>query len=179
MAKTTFAGPVISKKGFIQTGPANVVDADSSISLTVDSHAGKIVHNDAAGAVTYTLPATNATADSGIAGPDADLTNLNNVGAKFTIVNSITKTGDLVVQVANATDVMTGMATIVDTDTSDNMEGFMTASTSDTITLNGSTTGGVTHARIECTVLASGKYAVEVFTGGTGDLATPFSAAVS
>jgi hypothetical protein len=41
MAKTTFAGPVISKKGFINTGPANVVDADSSISLTVDSHAGK------------------------------------------------------------------------------------------------------------------------------------------
>ena len=179
MAKTTFAGPVISKKGFINTGPANVVDADSSISLTVDSHAGKIIHNDAAGAVTYTLPATNANADSGIAGPDADLTNLNNVGAKFTIINSITKTGDLVVQVANATDVMTGMATIVDTDTSDNMEGFVTAAASDTITLNGSTTGGVTHARIECTVLASGKYAVEVFTGGTGDLATPFSAAVS
>jgi len=179
MAKTTFAGPVISKKGFINTGPANVVDADSSISLTVDSHAGKIIHNDAAGAVTYTLPATNANADSGIAGPDADLTNLNNVGAKFTIINSITKTGDLVVQVANATDVMTGMATIVDTDSSDNMEGFVTAAASDTITLNGSTTGGVTHARIECTVLASGKYAVEVFTGGTGDLATPFSAAVS
>ena len=179
MAKTTFAGPVISKKGFINTGPANVVDADSSISLTVDSHAGKIIHNDAAGAVTYTLPATNANADSGIAGPDADLTNLNNVGAKFTIINSITKTGDLVVQVANATDVMTGMATIVDTDSSDNMEGFVTAAASDSITLNGSTTGGVTHARIECTVLASGKYAVEVFTGGTGDLATPFSAAVS
>ena len=179
MAKTTFAGPVISKKGFINTGPANVVDADSSISLTVDSHAGKIIHNDAAGAVTYTLPATNANADSGIAGPDADLTNLNNVGAKFTIINSITKTGDLVVQVANATDVMTGMATIVDTDSSDNMEGFVTAAASDTITLNGSTTGGVTHARIECTVLASGKYAVEVFTGGTGNLATPFSAAVS
>ena len=34
----------------------------------------------------------------------------------------------------------------------DNTEGFMTASTSDTITLNGSTTGGVTHATIECTV---------------------------
>ena len=179
MAKTTFAGPVISKKGFINTGPANVVDADSSISLTVDSHAGKIIHNDAAGAVTYTLPATNANADSGIAGPDADLTNLNNVGAKFTIINSITKTGDLVVQVANATDVMTGTAIMVDTDTNDNTEGFMTAAASDTITLNGSTTGGVTHARIECTVLASGKYAVEVFTGGTGNLATPFSAAVS
>ena len=179
MANTTFQGPVTSKAGFITTGPANVVDADSSISLTVASHSGKIVHNDAAGAVTYTLPATNANSDSAVAGPGADLNNLSNVGAKFTIVNSITKTGDLVVQVANATDVMTGVATIVDTDSSDNMEGFMTAAASDTITLNGSTTGGVTHATIECTVLASGKWKVSVVTGGTGNLATPFSAAVS
>ena len=179
MANTTFQGPVTSKNGFITTGPANVVDADSSVSLTVATHSGRIVHNDAAGAVTYTLPAVNANADSAVAGPGADLNNLSNVGAKFTIVSSITKTGSLIVQVANATDVMTGTAIIVDTDTNDNTEGFMTASTSDTITLNGSTTGGVTHASIECTVLASGKWLVSVVTGGTGDLATPFSAAVS
>mgnify|MGYP005713371537 CR=1 FL=1 len=37
MANTTFQGPVTSKAGFITTGPANVVDADSSISLTVAS----------------------------------------------------------------------------------------------------------------------------------------------
>ena len=43
MATTTFQGPVISKKGFYNTGPSNVVDADSSTSLTVASHAGKIV----------------------------------------------------------------------------------------------------------------------------------------
>ena len=101
MANTTFQGPVTSKAGFITTGPANVVDADSSVSLTVATHAGKIVHNDAAGAVTYTLPATNANADSAVAGPGADLNNLSNVGAKFTIVSSITKTGSLIVQVAN------------------------------------------------------------------------------
>ena len=107
MANTTFQGPVTSKNGFITTGPANVVDADSSVSLTVATHSGRIVHNDAAGAVTYTLPATNANSDSAVAGPGADLNNLSNVGAKFEIFSSITKTGDLVVQVANATDVMT------------------------------------------------------------------------
>ena len=42
MATTTFQGPVISKKGFYNTGPSNVVDADSSTSLTVASHAGKL-----------------------------------------------------------------------------------------------------------------------------------------
>ena len=177
MANTTFQGPVISKKGFYNTGPANVIDADSSTSLTVATHAGRIVHNDAAGAVTYTLPAVNATADSGISGPGPSLDNLSNVGATFTIINSITKTGDLVVQVANSTDVMSGGAFYID-DSSDNVVGFETVAASDTITLNGGTTGGLTHATIVCTVLATGLWKVSVDTGGTGNLATPFSAAV-
>ena len=178
MANTTFQGPVISKKGFYNTGPANVIDADSSTSLTVATHAGRIVHNDAAGAVTYTLPAVNATADSAVAGPGPDINNLNNVGATFTIINSITKTGDLVVQVANSTDVMSGGAFYID-DTSDNVVGFETVAASDTITLNGGTTGGVTYAKIVCTVLASGTWSVSVHTGCTGSPATCFSAAVS
>ena len=177
MANTTFQGPVISKKGFYNTGPANVIDADSSTSLTVATHAGRIVHNDAAGAVTYTLPAVNATADSGVSGPGPDLNNANNVGATFTIINSITKTGDLVVQVANSTDVMSGGAFYID-DTTDNVVGFETVAASDTITLDGSTTGGITYAKIVCTVLASGTWSVSVHTGCTGTPATCFSAAV-
>ena len=178
MANTTFQGPVTSKAGFITTGPANVVDADSSVSLTVATHSGKIVHNDAAGAVTYTLPATTANSDSAVAGPGADLNNLSNVGAKFEIFASTTKTGNLVVQVATATDVMIGSASFIDA-TSDNMVGFETAAASDTITLNGTDTGGVTFAKIECTVIASGKWKVDVISGCTGTPATPFSAAVS
>jgi hypothetical protein len=80
MANTTFQGPVISKSGFITTGPANVVDADASVALTVATHAGRIVHNNAAGAVTYTLPAINANSDSASAGPGADPNNLSNIG---------------------------------------------------------------------------------------------------
>ncbi len=178
MANTTFQGPVISKKGFYNTGPANVIDADSSTSLTVATHAGRIVHNDAAGAVTYTLPAVNATADSAVAGPGPDLNNLNNVGATFTIINSITKTGSLIVQVANSTDVMSGSAVYID-DTNDNVVGFETVATSDTITLNGTDTGGVTYAKIICTVLGTGLWSVSVHTGCTGSPATCFSAAVS
>ena len=177
MANTTFQGPVISKKGFYNTGPANVIDADSSTSLTVATHAGRIVHNDAAGAVTYTLPAVNATADSGIAGPGPSLDNLSNVGATFTIINSITKTGSLIVQVANSTDVMSGGAFFID-DSSDNVVGFETVAASDTITLNGDTTGGVTYAKIICTVLGTGLWSVSVHTGCTGSPATCFSAAV-
>jgi len=178
MANTTFQGPVTSKSGFITTGPANVVDADSSTSLTVASHAGRIVHNNAAGAVTYTLPAINANSDSAVAGPGADPNNLSNIGATFEIFASITKTGSLIVQVANANDVMVGGAKFID-DTSDNMVGFETASTSDTITLNGSTTGGVTFSKITCTAISSTQWKVDVESGCTGSPATPFSAAVS
>ena len=106
------------------------------------------------------------------------MNNTNNIGATFEIFNSITKTGDLVVQVANSTDVMSGGALFID-DSSDNVVGFETVSASDTITLNGSTTGGVTFSKIVCTVLASGKWKVDVVSGCTGTPATPFSAAVS
>jgi hypothetical protein len=114
MANTTFQGPVISKNGFYNTGPGNVLDADASVSLTVGTHAGKIVHNDAVGAVTYTLPAINANADSAVAGPGADLNNLNNIGATFEIFASVTKTGSLIVKVANSNDVMVGSAIFID-----------------------------------------------------------------
>ena len=178
MANTTFQGPVISKNGFVNTGPGNVVDADASISLTVASHAGKIVHNDAADAVTYTLPAINANADSAVAGPGAALNNQSNIGATFEIFSSITKTGNLVVQVANANDVMVGSASFID-DTSDNMVGFETVAASDTITLNGGTQGGVTFSKIVCTAISSTQWKVDVISGCTGTPATPFSAAVS
>jgi len=88
MANTTFQGPVISKNGFYNTGPGNVVDADANTSLTVASHAGRIVLNDAAGAVTYTLPAINANSDSAVAGPGSDLNNLSNIGSTFEIFSS-------------------------------------------------------------------------------------------
>ena len=177
MANTTFQGPVTSKNGFITTGPANVVDADASVALTVATHSGRIVHNNAAGAVTYTLPAINANSDSAVAGPGADLNNLSNIGASFEIFVSITKTGDLIVQVANTNDVMVGGAKFID-DTSDNMVGFETVAASDTITLNGTTTGGVTFAKITCTVISSTQWKVDVESGCTGTPATPFSAAV-
>ena len=177
MATSTFSGPVVSKSGFYTTGPATVITKNTSTALTVADHAGKIVYNSAAGAVTYTLPAINATADSNVAGPGADYNNANNIGAKFTIWSDTTKTGSLVVQVANTTDVMSGRAIFLD-DTAANVVGFNTSASSDTITLNGTTTGGVTPNIIECVALASGVWAVNVNSSNTGTPATPFSAAV-
>ena len=59
------------------------------------------------------------------------------------------------------------------------MVGFETAWTSDTITLNGSTTDGVTFSKITCTAISSTQWKVDVESGCTGSPAAPFSAAVS
>ena len=180
MAKTTFQGPVKSINGFQGVGTGNSVSIGAgATSLTVDTHAGRMLYHNVAGAATLTLPAINSSSDSGVAGPGNDPNSANNLGASFEIYIGTTKTGSFILQVANANDTMTGNAIIVDTDTNDNAEGFMTAAASDTITLNGSTTGGVTFAKIECTVIASGKWKVDVISGCTGTPATPFSAAVS
>jgi hypothetical protein len=55
---------------------------------------------------------------------------------------------------------------------------FSTATASDTITLSGTTTGGVGGATIIATVVGANRYKVNVVSGATGAVATPFSAAV-
>ena len=56
---------------------------------------------------------------------------------------------------------------------------FYTAATSDTITLDGSTKGGLKGWRVTCTDMAADTWAVMVMSEASGTEATPFSAAVS
>ena len=176
MAKTTFQGPVKSINGFQGVGTGNSVSIGAgATSLTVDTHAGRMLYHNVAGAATLTLPAINSSSDSGVAGPGNDPNSANNLGASFEIYIGEDKTGSFILQVANANDTMTGNAIIVDTDTNDNAEGFMTAAASDTITLNGSTQGGLEGSIIVVTAIADNKYAVEGITLGSGTLVTPFA----
>jgi hypothetical protein len=81
MAKTTFSGPVISKNGFVNTGPDMAISLTADTTLTVATHAGKILLcNDADGK--FTLPSINVNSNGGTAG-DNDFNNLNNIGASF------------------------------------------------------------------------------------------------
>ena len=56
---------------------------------------------------------------------------------------------------------------------------FETAATDDTITFNGSTTGGIAGATVELQDVATGFWSVRVIGAATGTEATPFSATVS
>jgi hypothetical protein len=57
--------------------------------------------------------------------------------------------------------------------------GYATAASSDTITLDGTTTGGFAGDVIEIIDAIAGTYLVTVLTKATGTEATPFSATVS
>ena len=81
MAKTTFAGPVRSLGGFINAGSAGVVSLTADTSLTVASHAGRLLlTNDADGK--FTLPSIDVTTPTDATDPNQ----LNNLGATFTFL---------------------------------------------------------------------------------------------
>lgn len=139
--------------------PINITAA--TLSLLAGTHGDATITANRAAGITFTLPAASGS------------------GAYFRIVVGTTVTSNsLKVQVANATDVMTGTA-IFGQDAADTAVLFETAATSDTITLNGSTTGGIKGDIIELEDVSSGLWSVKVIGSATGTEATPFSAAVS
>ena len=65
------------------------------------------------------------------------------------------------------------------TTSSDNLIGFTTSATSDRISLNGTTLGGVIGAWYEVVDVKTGFFAVRGQSPATGTYATPFSASVT
>lgn len=132
----------------------------STLSITAAAHAGHTIVSDLAATQTFTLPAATGS------------------GNRYKVVVNTTKTGDLVIQVANATDIMKGTATLL-ADGGDTVVAFATAADSDTVTLNGTTTGGIAGASVDLIDIKSGVWHVNVKSDASGTEATPFSAAVS
>lgn len=131
----------------------------ASFTLDRKIHQDTIVNLSASGGMTVTLPQSLGTGD---------------VYRLFVRTNLTTS--NYVVQVANATDVIQG-AVMVSTD----IAGVTcpATATSDTITMSGSTTGGVLGSYIELRDVATGFWMVTGSLVSTGAEATPFSAAVS
>jgi hypothetical protein len=143
----------------LATTPVAVTGA--TLTITPDVHAGRTIVINAAAGCAVTLP--NATGTGSV--------------YRFVIGTTITS-NSTTIKVNNATDVMSGRAYVI-SDNSAAVLGYATASTSDTITLNGSTLGGIIGDHIEIIDAIAGTYTVRVFTAGTGTEATPFSATVS
>jgi len=71
---------------------------------------------------------------------------------------------------------MSGVCFAVDSTGADVATAFMTSATSDKVTLNITTTGGLGGDTVEAYDSASGVWTVRVFINGSGTLATPFAA---
>ena len=171
MAQTTFSGPVKSLAGFISAGVSNSVTTAVGATLNVASFAGKQIYYTSTATATFTLPAVNTSSPSDVTDPNQS----NNYGAAFEFVLSTTVTGNFIVKLANASYTMVVPA-ILGSGTTALV--FSTATASDTITLSGTTTGGVGGASVKATVIGANRYKVEVVSGATGAVATPFSATV-
>lgn len=135
-----------------------VNEITAATTLTRDAYAGRTtVLNSTTGRI-VTLPAATGT------------------GATYTIVIGATvSSGSHVIRVASSSDIIQGTIAIA-TD----IAGVTvpTAVDTDTITMNGSTTGGVRGSLIELQDIATGIFAVRGSLVSTGTEATPFSAAV-
>jgi len=178
MAKTTFSGPVISQKGFINLGPSMTVSLTADTTLNVKDHAGKILlTNDADGK--FTLPSIKTTADGASAGPDADPNNVgfgnstqNNIGATFNFyVETAATDMDIL---TDGTDKFKGGIMIAVDDGS--KKAFIPGATNDVITMNGSTKGGIVGSVVSITAIDTATYLVHnSLLLGSGTIVTPYA----
>ena len=133
--------------------------------VTIVEHAGRTLLLGEVGgnaALTLTLPAATGT------------------GAVYKFIVSVTNTSNYKIQVADATDTIDGIMLYLDEDGTA-VTAFPTVAASDTITLNGGTTGGIVGDYLELIDIATNQYHVRgvMRVAAGANPATPFTAAVS
>lgn len=155
--QTTLAAPTAAES------VSNVTAA--TVTLSADSHAGKVVTLNRAAGIAVTLPAATGS------------------GLKFELLVGTTVTSNsTTIKVANAADIMVGFAIqAADAGSTSNM--WETAATDDTITFNGTTTGGIKGDMVELRDVkldgTNAVWSVKVIGAATGTEISPFSATVS
>jgi len=160
---TVTAGTTDLSGSFIR----DVVTLTADTTITNAAHAGRILLMGEVGgdaSATFTLPAATGT------------------GAEFKFIVSVVNTSNYVIQVTGD-DTIDG-SVVVTNDSTDggtaSLISWPTVAASDTITLNGTTTGGVNIGDyILLTDIATDQYSVSGLLNASGTEATPFSAAVS
>jgi len=166
MAKSTFSGPVRSLAGFIGAGYSSVVSLTANTTITVASHAGKVLLcNDADGV--FTLPSIVVTEPTDKGDPNQ----LCNLGAQFTFI-VVTAATDMDIT-TDGTDKYVGGTYTGVTDATGKT--FISGASNDVITMNGTTKGGLAGSIVRCTAIASAKYSIEGIILGSGTLVTPFA----
>lgn len=135
----------------------------TSLSVTEATHDGRtIVMSHTAAGSTATLPAASGS------------------GARFRFIVGAVNTNNHIIKVANASDVLAGSVNILDNDAA--AQGAYAASgTDDTLTLNGTTTGGQVGDWVELEDIKANVWAIrgQLVVPAGSNPADPFSATVS
>lgn len=141
---------------------ANGIVAATAATLAVNGalHNGKLITLDRAAGITVTLPAATGS------------------GAQYEFYNKTTVTSNNHVIQVTTDDVMKGTVWMASDNAADAAIAFETAVDSDTITMNGSTKGGIIGDRITLIDVATDTWSLQAFLQGTGTEVTPLSAAV-
>lgn len=138
---------------------SRIVNATAAtLAVAEAAHDSKVVTLNRAGGIAVTLPAATGS------------------GTKLMFVTGTTFTSSATIKVTG-NDTMTGSAVVLQ-DAGDTVVGFETAADSDTITFNGTTTGGLKGDSVELIDIAADLWWVRVRSTATGTEATPFSATV-
>ena len=187
MARTTFAGPVRSLRGFLGTGPemaqsiatGGTVDGGTDIA-GIDKYQGKVIQLGNAVTV-FNLPSIIDTATPAVAGSD-DPTSTNRVGMvyEFVMTTSLTAANTFTLNCGTAAgrttaDVFRGMAIYNNTATDPGAVTAFTAGGTDTLTLTATTKGGLEGAHIRCRAIDGLLWLVEAQLVGNGAFAQPWS----
>lgn len=158
MATTKFKGTVEATNGFRANSQVPVTAA--TLTVTALEHLGKIIYLNRAAGITVTLPAATGTGNM----------------YRFWVGVAVTSNNDII-KVANASDTMQG--TLVLALAAGGAPFTETAGgTDDTITMNGTTTGGLIGSYVELVDRATNVWALFGTLAGSGTLASALSATV-
>ena len=177
MARTTFKGPVRSLSGFISTGDvmgqalsAGTVDGGTDVT-GIDLYQGRCM---TIGNTTTVFNLPEIVSDSAV-----NPSTLSTIGLEYTFLMTANLSGETFTLNAgtaagrSTADVFQGTAQYVDTG-DNSMEGFNAAGT-DTLTLDGSTRGGLGGSIVYCRAAADGIWLVDCALNGNGTMVTPWS----
>lgn len=140
-----------------------VVDVTASTLAPTVAQSGATFVLDRAAGIAVTLPSIDA----------------GEVGTYFDFLIKTTITSNsTTIKAPSASETMTGSCFTI-SDGAAAVLGYKAGSTADTVTLNGSTTGGIAGDMVRLKALSTTLWEVLALTSSTGTEATPFSATVS
>ncbi len=186
MARTTFSGPVRSLRGFLGTGPSmatGVISAgtvDGGTNTTgIDLYQGKVIQL-GNNTVIFNLPEIIDTATPAVAGAD-DPSSTNRVGLYYQFLVAANLSGETFTLNAgtaagrSTADIYEGIAWYANTGADPHSTSAWTAGSTDTLTLDATTRGGLCGSTIYVRAVGANMWTVNAYVTGVGTQATPWS----